>query len=160
MKKDVLKNWAIFTGKHVRRGLIFDKVAGLRPAALLKKRLLWKTPVNIGDFLRTPILNNICERLLLQLPILDMQLAECKQLPDFLVMGKSTRRKRCKKLGFCYKWCSVKNISVSTIWCSCCAVSLQLYWKQDSRIFWKQGFFLACDFIKNETPAHVFSFEF
>ena len=40
MKKDVLKNWAIFTGKHVRRGLIFDKVAGLRPAALLKKRLL------------------------------------------------------------------------------------------------------------------------
>ena len=39
MKKCVLKNFANFTGKHLCQGLFFNKVAGLRPATLLKKRL-------------------------------------------------------------------------------------------------------------------------
>ena len=45
-----------------------DKVAGLRPTTLLKKRT-WHNcfPVNFAKFSRTPILQNICERLLLQL---------------------------------------------------------------------------------------------
>ena len=38
-KNGVLKNFANFTGKHLSRSLIFSKVAGLRPAFLLKKRL-------------------------------------------------------------------------------------------------------------------------
>ena len=48
MKKRVLKNFAIFIGKHLSESLFFNKVAGLqphemfkqwdwRPAALLKK---------------------------------------------------------------------------------------------------------------------------
>ena len=36
-KKDVLKNFAKFTGKHLRQSLFFNKVAGLRPATLLKR---------------------------------------------------------------------------------------------------------------------------
>ena len=36
-KKDVLKNFAKFTGKHLLQSLFFNKVAGLRPATLLKK---------------------------------------------------------------------------------------------------------------------------
>ena len=36
-KKGVLKRFAKFTGKHLCQSLFFNKVAGLRPAALLKK---------------------------------------------------------------------------------------------------------------------------
>ena len=37
-KKGALKNFAKFTGKHLCQSLFFDKVAGLRPATLLKMR--------------------------------------------------------------------------------------------------------------------------
>ena len=53
-KKVVLKNCAKFTGKHPCRGLFFKKIAGLRPAALLNKRI-WNRcfSVNFGKFLST-----------------------------------------------------------------------------------------------------------
>ena len=38
MKKVVLRNFAKFTGKHLCQSLFLNKVAGLRPAILLKKR--------------------------------------------------------------------------------------------------------------------------
>ena len=41
-KKGVLGNFAKFTGKHLCQSLFFNKVAGLRPATLLKKKL-WHT---------------------------------------------------------------------------------------------------------------------
>ena len=65
-KKGVLRNFAKFTGQHLCQSLYFNKVAGLRAATLLKQRL-WHTyfPVNIAIFVRTPILENSCERLLL-----------------------------------------------------------------------------------------------
>ena len=37
MKKGVLKNFTKFTGKHLCQSLFFNKVAGLRPATLLKR---------------------------------------------------------------------------------------------------------------------------
>ena len=39
MKKGVFKNFTKFTGKHLCLSLFFDKVTGLRPGTLLKKRL-------------------------------------------------------------------------------------------------------------------------
>ena len=61
-KKGVLRN---FTGKHLCRSLFFNKVAGLRPANLLKKRLWHRCfPVNFVKFLLTPILQNTSGRLL------------------------------------------------------------------------------------------------
>ena len=58
-KKDVLRNFAKFTGKHLRQSLSFNKVAGLRPATLLKKRLRHRCyPVDFPKFLRTPSLQN------------------------------------------------------------------------------------------------------
>ena len=39
VRKGVLKNFAKFTGKHLCQSLFFNKVAGLRLAILLKKRL-------------------------------------------------------------------------------------------------------------------------
>ena len=52
VKKGVLKNFAKFTGKHLCQSLSFNKVAGLRSATLLKKRL-WRRcfPVNFAKFL-------------------------------------------------------------------------------------------------------------
>ena len=54
-KKDVLENFAKFTVKHLCQSLFFNKVAGLRPATLLKKRLWHRCfTVNFAKFLRTP----------------------------------------------------------------------------------------------------------
>ena len=56
-KKGVLRNFSKFTGKHLCRSLFFNKVAGLRPATLLKKKLLHRCfPANFGKFLRTSFL--------------------------------------------------------------------------------------------------------
>ena len=42
IKKDVLKNIVKLTEKVLRQSLFFNKVTGLRPANLLKKRLWHK----------------------------------------------------------------------------------------------------------------------
>ena len=70
MKKGVLKNFVNFTGKHMCQSLFFNKVAGLRPAALLKKRLRHRWfPVNFAEFLITTFLQNTSGRLLLSFRI-------------------------------------------------------------------------------------------
>ena len=49
---------------------LFNKVAGLQPSNIIKERLQPRCfPVNIAKFLRTPILKNICELLLLLIVI-------------------------------------------------------------------------------------------
>ena len=54
VKKGVLKNFSKSTGKHLCQSL-FNKVAGLRSATLLKRRLWHRCfPVNFAKFLRTP----------------------------------------------------------------------------------------------------------
>ena len=55
VKKGVLRYFAKFTGKHLCQRLFFNKVAGLRPATLLKKSLWHRCfPMNFAKFLRTP----------------------------------------------------------------------------------------------------------
>ena len=66
MKKDFRRNFTKFTGKHPCQGLFFNKVAGLKPASLLKKRLWHRCfPVNFAKFLKTFYLQNTSGRLLL-----------------------------------------------------------------------------------------------
>ena len=67
VNKGVLRNFAKFTGKHLCQCRFFSKVAGRRPATLLKKRL-WHScfPVNFAKFLRTPFSQNTSGRLLLK----------------------------------------------------------------------------------------------
>ena len=67
IKTVVLKNFEKLTGKHLYQSLSFNKVEGLRPATLLKKRL-WHMCflVNFAKFLRTPFLQNTSGRLLLE----------------------------------------------------------------------------------------------
>ena len=56
VKKGVLRNFAKFTLKHLCQGLFCNKVAGFRPATLLKKRLWHRCfPINFAKYLRTPL---------------------------------------------------------------------------------------------------------
>ena len=55
----ILKNFTKFTGKHLCWSLFFDKVAGLRPETLFKKKLQHRClPVYFVKFLRTLSLKN------------------------------------------------------------------------------------------------------
>ena len=65
-KRTVLKKFSKFTGKHLCWSHFSIKFQAFRLATLLKRdsnaeSFLWK----MQDFLKTPILKNICERLLL-----------------------------------------------------------------------------------------------
>ena len=63
--KRCFENFAKFTGKHLCQGLFFNKVTGLRPATLFKKRQWHRYfPVNFAKFLRTSFLQNTSRRLL------------------------------------------------------------------------------------------------
>ena len=66
VRKGVLRNFAKFTGKHPCQRLFFNRVGGLKPATLFKKRL-WRRCflVNFAKFLTTPFLQNTSGRLLL-----------------------------------------------------------------------------------------------
>ena len=65
-EKDILRNFAKFTGKHLCQSVFFNKVVGLRPATFFKKRL-WQRcfPENFAKFLRTSLLQNTSGPLLL-----------------------------------------------------------------------------------------------
>ena len=64
IKKAVLKHFVIFTGKHLCRGLFFNKVAGHQACNFIKKRLQHRYYLaNIRKFIRRTILKNISERL-------------------------------------------------------------------------------------------------
>ena len=64
IKKGVLKNLTKFTEKYLCWSLYFNKVVGLTPATLLKKRLQHRCfPVNFANFLRTLFLQNNSGRL-------------------------------------------------------------------------------------------------
>ena len=64
IKKAFLQHFVIFTGKHLRWGLFFNKVAGHQCCNFIKKKLQRRYfLVNIEKFIITPILQNICERL-------------------------------------------------------------------------------------------------
>ena len=65
-ERGVLTNFSKSTGKHLFQSPFLNKIAGLRSAFLLKKRL-WPRcfPVNFAKFLRTPFAQNTSGRLLL-----------------------------------------------------------------------------------------------
>ena len=66
VEKGILKKFTNFTGKHLK--VPFNKVAVLRACNFSKKRLQHRCfPIKFAEVLRTYILKNICERLLLNL---------------------------------------------------------------------------------------------
>ena len=72
VKKGVLKNLVNFIGKHLvvawnYEGSLFNKVAANQTCNFTKIRLQHRCfPVKFVKFLRTPVLKNICQQMLLQ----------------------------------------------------------------------------------------------
>ena len=81
VRKGLLRNFAIFTGKHLCQSLFFNKVAGPRSAALLEKRLWCRCfPLCFAKFLRTPFLQITSGRLLLYLEFITSFPKSCLQM--------------------------------------------------------------------------------
>ena len=69
LSKGVLRNFTKFTGKHLCQSLYLNKVAGMRSAILLKKRLWHRCfPVKFAKFPRTTFLTEHLQWLLLRAP--------------------------------------------------------------------------------------------
>ena len=67
IRNDVLRNFTKYTRKHLCQSFFFDKVAGLSPATLLKKRLRHRCfPVNFANFQRAPFSRNTSGQLFLK----------------------------------------------------------------------------------------------
>ena len=76
-KKGVLRNSAKFTEKHLCQSLFCNKVAALKQATLLKKRLWHRCfPVDFAKFLRTPFLTEQLRWLLLYVILKILNVAE------------------------------------------------------------------------------------
>ena len=98
----VLKNFVIFTGKHLCWRLFLIK---LQACKFIEKRLQhWCFPLHVKKFLRTPILKSISLRLLLIILLVQqficfrISLYNCKEKPIF-------RWRKCSlKLDYATEW--------------------------------------------------------
>ena len=63
VRKGVLRKFAKFTGKHLCQSFFFNKVAGLRPATLLKKKLWHRCFPEACNFIKKETLAQVfsCE---------------------------------------------------------------------------------------------------
>ena len=108
--KVIIKNFAIFTEKQLRWSLFLNKNAGLQSWNFIKKRLQHRFfPVNIMKILRTPALENICERLFERFPTWASNITSNMGIDEDIF--SETKQKiniqhlaRWKKLTF--SWCS------------------------------------------------------
>ena len=93
MKKGVLRNFTKWTGKHLCQSLFFNKVAGLRSATLLKKRLWLRCfHVNFAKFLRTPFFQNTSGRLRLCYARRTVSITDILELPWGMKRTSSMKR--------------------------------------------------------------------
>ena len=67
VKKGVFKNFTNLTGKHLSWSLFFIKLQGLDLQLYQKESPPHVSSLKFAKVLRTPILNNICKRLLLKI---------------------------------------------------------------------------------------------
>ena len=109
-KKGVVGNFAKFKGKYLCQKLLFNKVAGLRPATLLKKSL-WHMcfPVNFAKFLRTYFFTKHVWWLLLQITKFS-----CQERNESLVTG--TLLNKNLMLGTRRVFRTISNIYDGTFW--------------------------------------------
>ena len=103
-KKEFLKNFTKFKGKHLCWSFFFNKHLGLSPAILLKKRLQQKCfSVNFVKFSRTPFLKNSSRRLLLF--VIHLIVSFCKKVlyicSNLLLLEKLTKTHNFAIFSFC-----------------------------------------------------------
>ena len=134
-------------GKHLCQSLFLNKVAGLRLATLLKKKLCHRCfPVNFPKFLRTPFLQNTSERVFLRMITLN---AISSLLEIFLSSYFSNFLFSVLKL-------NVTRSSRPEVFCK--KVFLVILQNLQENTCAKDSFLikLACNFYKKESLAQVF----
>ena len=117
----VFNNFTKCTEKYLCQALFFDKVAGLRPATLLKKRLWHRCfPVNFVKFLRTLFLQNNSERLLpnysvndFDVPSLKTQLLFLPEIAQFY--GLNSRMQLLEMVALFQKLDTIKRMLVADV---------------------------------------------
>ena len=110
-KKGLRRNFAKFTGKRLCLSFFFNKVAGLRPATFLKKRLCHRScPVNFTKFLKAPFLKEHLWWLLLT--VLKFTKQKQKQ-----TRNKTTIKKTVMESRFYLKW-SHQVLNIKTELCN------------------------------------------
>ena len=103
-KKDVLRNFAKFAGKHLCQRLFFNKVVGLGAATLLKKSLWHRCfRVNFAKFLRAPFSTELRWLLLVNL----MTTPCIKHVTTLMLLSRL--RISAKKLFKCFKYNQIKD---------------------------------------------------
>ena len=107
-KKAALKNFAIFTEKHLPSSLFLNKNVGLQSWNFIKKRLQHRFfPANIAKFFRTPVLENICERLFERFPTRASNITRNMGIEEDIFSKPKQKKMKfsyMKKLTF--SWCS------------------------------------------------------
>ena len=98
VKRGVLRNFAKFTGKHLCQSHFFNKVAVMRSAAFLKKRL-WSRcfPVDFVKLLRTPFFVEYLWWLLQYFVQIQTKLSQETLLQ--LKFSSLCNERRCEKIG-------------------------------------------------------------
>ena len=95
-KKGVLWSFTKFTGKHLCQSFFFNKITGLRPAVLLKKKRWHRCcPVNFVKLLRTPFFTKHLRWLLQYLAFSFLQLAHI--INNFEVISAATEKEYKKQ---------------------------------------------------------------
>ena len=98
VKRGLLRNFAKFTGKHLCQSHFFNKVAVMRSAAFLKKRL-WSRcfPVDFVKLLRTPFFVEYLWWLLQYFVRIQTKLSQETLLQ--LKFSSLCNERRCEKIG-------------------------------------------------------------
>ena len=126
-KKGVLRNFTTFTEKHLCQSLFFNKVASLRPATLLKKRLWHRCfPVNLVKFLRQPFSIKHLWWLLLDTRsqgLSKRKLCQYYENPTSIYLFKFNQRSTWKKCKICsnstIKKKNTRTAPMILLWCLC-----------------------------------------
>ena len=128
-KKDVLKKFANFTGKHLSWSLFLIKLQAFSPAASLKRDSKHRYfLVKFAKLLRTPILKDICELVLLDLEKKRWMILEIVEevsnrrrihliTPPLLL--KSRVREKIFENCLASLWSSIPRIYIPLWWFSC-----------------------------------------
>ena len=124
-KIGVLKNFSIFTRKHLCWILFLIKLQAWRPSFLLKKRLQHRFfPVNIAKFLRTAFLSN---------PFCSLYFSEILCDDRILWTSLDTKLTFLYIFYYCFVFLHNPSVRIGSPWLLCTCFNIKIFIKRDFR---------------------------
>ena len=129
VKKGVLKYFAKLTAKRLYQSFFFNKVAGLRPAPLLKKRIWHRCfPVNFAKFLRIFFVQSTFGRLLLWTTASETTNTKCLELIKRRSKVQEKNMSCIRALNF-GQWKTTYSGNYNWLWLALIMACLQIFQK-------------------------------